>query len=72
MIKFYVHKNQLYNFIVLKEPIELINEILDTDHFALYYDPKKLIFNTYRTYTTVELDTFRKKVKRLWKNKASK
>lgn len=72
MIKFYIHKNQLYNFIVLKEPIELLNEVMDTDHFEVHYDPKKLIFNTYRTYTTVELDTFRKKVKRLWKNKKSK
>ena len=69
MIKFYVHKNQLYNFIVLKEPVVLINEVLDSDHFALYMDVNKLILTQYRTYTTVELNTFRKRLKKLWKKK---
>lgn len=69
MIRFYVNKNQLYNFIILKEPIQLIPEVIDSDHFEVYYDPKDLIFTTYRTYTTVELKTFRKRLKRLWKKK---
>ena len=67
MIRFYVDKNQLYNFIILKEPIQLIPEVMDADHFAVYYNAKDLIFTTYRTHTTVELKTFRKRLKRLWK-----
>lgn len=72
MIKFYIHKNQLYNFIVLKEPIQLIPEVMDSDHFAVYYDADDLIFTTYRSYTTVELKTFRKRFVNLWKKKKSK
>lgn len=69
MIRFYVDKNQLYNFIILKEPIQLIPEVMDANHFAVYYNTKDLIFTTYKTYTTVELKTFRKRLKRLWKKK---
>lgn len=69
MIKFYVNKNQLYNFIILKEPIQLLPSVMDQDYFEVYYDHKDLIFTTYRTYTTVELKTFRKRLKRLWKKK---
>lgn len=69
MINFYVHKNQLYNFIILKEPVVLLNDVLDSDHFLLCMDINKLILKQYRTYTTVELKTFRKRLESLWKKK---
>lgn len=69
MIKFYVHKNQLYHFLTLKEPITLISNIIDDSYFEVMYRPKDLIFTEYRTYTTVELKTFRKKVRNIWKRK---
>lgn len=67
MIKFYIHKNQLYNFLILKEPVQLYNNVINDEFFEVYFDPKKLIISTYRTHSTVELDSFRKRFKRLWK-----
>lgn len=69
MITFYVHKNQLYNFLVLKEPVELVNYIMSNDYFEMQYNPKDIIINYYKNHTTVELKTFKKGFKRLWKKK---
>ena len=63
MIKFYVNKNQIFNFLELKEPVQLINNIYDEDYFEFNYDPKDVIINIYSTSATIELSTFRKRVK---------
>lgn len=66
MIKFYVNKNQLYNFLELKEPVQLVNNIISEDFFEFTYNTKDVIINTYKTFATVELNSKRKKVKALW------
>lgn len=71
MIRFFVDKNQVYNFFKLKEPIVLENEVLDNNHFEVYYPANKLIINTFRTYSTVEIKT-KRKVFKLWIKKILK
>ena len=66
MIKFYIHKNQLYNFFDLKEPVELLNTTFDSDYFEVYFNVKDVIIKTYRTHSTVELNTRKKRRKALW------
>lgn len=66
MIKFFVNKNQLYNFLELKEPVQLVNHIYDEDYFEFNYKPKDVIINIYNTSATIELATFRKKVHNKW------
>lgn len=66
MIKFYVNKNQIFNFLELKEPVQLINNIYDEDYFEFNYDPKDVIINIYSTSATIELSTFRKRVRNKW------
>lgn len=66
MIKFYVHKNQLDNFIYLKEPVKLENLIIDDNYYELIYPLKDVIIKTYRTYSTIELNTRKKRRKALW------
>lgn len=72
MIRFYIHTNQLYNFLILKEPVQLYNNVIDENYFEVYYNPDDLIITTYRTYSTVELKTFRKRLKNLWKRNKQK
>lgn len=67
MIKFYVNINQLNNFLINKEPIEFITNAIDDRYVELIIDNKKLIFTEYNNTITVELRSFRKGVKRLWK-----
>lgn len=67
MIKFYVNINQLNNFLINKEPIEFITNAIDDRYVELLIDNKKLIFTEYNNTITVELRSFRKGVKRLWK-----
>lgn len=66
MIKFFVNKNQLYNFLDLKEPVQLINNIYDEDYFEFNYRMKDVIINIYNTTATIELSTFGKRVKNRW------
>lgn len=65
MIEFYVHENQLVNFLVLKEPAELVVNPISDRHVKLLFDVKKVRVINYKTYSTIEILTFRKKV-RLW------
>ena len=65
MIKFYVHKNQLNNFLYLKEPVKLENVIIDDNYYELTYPIKDIIIKTYRTYSTIELNTRKKRRKAL-------
>lgn len=67
MMKFYIYKDQLYNFLILKEPVELISGVQDEKYFEVIIPTKKLIFESYNTYTTVEIKSFRKAWKRLWR-----
>lgn len=67
MIKFYVNINQLNNFLINKEPIEFITNAIDDRYVELLIDNKKLIFTEYNNTITVELRSFRKGVRRLWK-----
>lgn len=69
MLKFYVNSNQLYNFLILKEPVQLIAHSIKEDDFELQFEDKDLIITTYRTYSTVELKTFKKKLKSLFSRK---
>lgn len=65
MIEIFVNKNQLYNFLILKEPVELKTDPIVPEYFRFYLPLNKILINSYRTYSTVELLTFRKRVK-LW------
>lgn len=67
MIKLYVNINQLNNFLINKEPIEFITNAIDDRYVELLIDNKKLIFTEYNNTITVELRSFRKGVRRLWK-----
>ena len=67
MIEIYVHKNQLYNFLILKEPVELRTDPIINEYFKLYLPLNKVLINTYRSYSTIELLTFRKRVKSWFK-----
>lgn len=66
MIKFYVHRNQIHNFIDLKEPVQLINVTYDDNYVEFLCSMKKIKIVEYRTYSTIELKTRRKKVRELW------
>lgn len=66
MIKFFVNKNQLYNFLYLKEPVQLVNNIYSEDYFEFNYKQKDVIINIYNTTATIELSTFGKRVKNRW------
>lgn len=67
MIKLYVNINQLNNFLINKEPVEFITNAIDDKYVELLIDNKKLVFTEYNNIITVELRSFRKGVKRLWK-----
>lgn len=67
MIKLYVNINQLNNFLINKEPVEFITNAIDDKYVELLIDNKKLVFTEYNNTITVELRSFRKGVKRLWK-----
>lgn len=67
MVKVYVHINQLYNFLIYKEPVELRISSFSEDYVELILKVNKIIINTYNTYSTIELDSFKKKIKRGWK-----
>lgn len=69
MFEVFVHKNQLYNFLILKEPIQLITDPVIPDYFRLYIPFKDIMINSYKTYSTVELLTFRKRLLRWLKRK---
>ena len=71
MIELYINKNQIFNFLILKEPIVLITNQLDEGYFKFYYKLKDIHIEVYKTYSTVELMTFRKKVK-LWMRRFKK
>lgn len=66
MIKFFVNKNQLYNFLYLKEPVQLVNYIFSEDYFEFNCKQKDVIINIYNTTATIELSTFGKRVKNRW------
>lgn len=68
MLKLYIHENQLYNFLILKEPVRLINNAISEAYIEVNISHKDLIITTYNTYTTVELKTLRKVVKRWMKH----
>lgn len=66
MIKFYVHRNQIHNFMDLKEPVQLINVTYDDNYVEFLCSMKKVKIVEYKTYSTIELKTKRKKVRELW------
>lgn len=66
MIKFFVNKNQIYNFLYLKEPVQLVNYTFSEDYFEFNYKMKDVIINIYNTTATIELSTFRKRVRNRW------
>ena len=66
MIKFFVNKNQIYNFLYLKEPVQLVNYTFSEDYFEFSYKMKDVIINIYNTTATIELSTFRKRVRNRW------
>ena len=66
MIKFFVNKNQIYNFLYLKEPVQLVNYTFSEDYFEFTYKMKDVIINIYNTTATIELSTFRKRVRNRW------
>jgi len=66
MIKFFVNKNQIYNFLYLKEPVQLVNYTFSEDYFEFNYKMKDVIINIYNTTATIELATFRKRVRNKW------
>lgn len=74
MLRIYIHINQLKNFLIYKEPIELIiSDPIDSNYMELFIDIDKLIFVEYRNYITVELKSRKKSRKelmnKLWKKK---
>ena len=69
MIELFINKNQLYNFLILKEPVELKVDPIVPEYFRIYLPLNKVIINSYQTYSTVEIATFGKKVKRWFKRK---
>jgi hypothetical protein len=68
MIEVYINFNQLYNFLYLKEPVTIVFSPISDQYVKLLLDMDKVHLEFYRTYTTVELLTFRKKVQ-LWMRK---
>ena len=66
MIKVYININQLYNFLIYKEPVELRISSFNTDDVEVILKFNKIVINTYTTYSTIELDSFKKKIKRGW------
>lgn len=71
MIEIFIHKNQLFNFLFLKEPVVLVPNPLDENYIKFSYNVKDIHIEVYKTYTTVELMTFRKKVN-LWMRRLKK
>ena len=69
MIEIFIDKNQLYNFLILKEPVQLITDPIVQGYFRLYLPLNKVLINSYKTYSTVELLTFRKRIKSWLKRK---
>lgn len=70
MIRFFIKQSQLHNFFHLKEPIVfLAQDNMMNDVVEVYVKAKRLKFTEYKTYISVELDTFGKKVKRWIKRK---
>ena len=67
MIKCFVNINQLHNFLDLKEPVLFINNIIGDNFVELNFNLKEVIITEYASCYTIELVTFRKRVKRLWK-----
>lgn len=66
MIKVYVPINQLHNFLIRKEPVQLVIVPLNESYSELIVPTKKLIFTQYSGHLTVEFKTFKKKVKGFW------
>ena len=67
MIQVYIHINQLNNFLINKEPVEL-NILPPNENFvSLLLPTKDLIFTEYHSYISIELKTFKKLLKRGWK-----
>lgn len=71
MIEIYVNSNQLYNFLVLKEPVALTPNPISESYIRFVLPLKDVHIEIYRTYSTIEFMTFRKKVK-LWMKKSKK
>lgn len=71
MLEVYINANQLFNFLFLKEPVVLITNPFDDKYFKFYFKLKDVHIEVYKTYSTIELLTFRKKV-RLWMRKFKK
>lgn len=67
MIKFYVNINQLHNFIDLKEPVQLVSFMLDDNFIEFNCSIKDVKVVSYRTYSTIELLTRKKRRREFWK-----
>lgn len=67
MITVYIQVNQLRNFLINKEPIQLFNNPVNENYFQLQLNTKDLVFTEYPTYITIELKSRRIKIIRLWR-----
>lgn len=73
MIKVYIKLSQYYNFFDLKEPVMLLVDPMTKDAVEVYLNTKDVIITEHKSYSSIELKTFRKSLKgawrRLWKKK---
>lgn len=69
MVKAYIHINQLNNFLINKEPVDLVIVPPNENYIECLLNTDKLIFTEYNTHITIELKTFRKVWKSIWKKK---
>lgn len=67
MIKCYINVGQLDNFINLKEPVQLVLLPLSDNYVEVYLDIKKVDIINYRSYSTIELKSRKKKWRALWR-----
>lgn len=72
MIKFYVNLNQFHNFVDLKEPVQLVTFMLDDNYIEFNCDIKQVKIVSYRTYSTIELMTNKKRRKLFWQKVKAK
>ena len=66
MIRFYVNLNQLHNFLDLKEPVQLLSFSVDDNFIEFNYKLKDVKIISYRTHSTIELMTRKKRRRDRW------
>ena len=69
MIEFYIHKDQLANWL-MNEPVEFINYIMDNNYVKVQYPDNKVIITYLRNgQIIIEKKTFRKRFSRKFRKK---